>query len=139
MSSKSTYPSEGTDSRILRGYCGPERSATQPKLYLGPEPVPKGYPAEDEWSVADVAKGMAEDLPCPRHSGAVIERPTLRCRQPPNSPPPGDVNEMGPIGKQGVKVGLKKTRPFFSKCTCQYPEMVEKKRRLDSVNLDPCN
>jgi len=86
VSSKPTYPSEGTDSRILRGYCGPERSATQPKLYLGPEPVPRGYLAEDEWSVADVAKGTAEDLPCPRHSGAVIERPTLRCRQSPNSP-----------------------------------------------------
>ena len=101
--------------------------------------MPRGCLAEDGWSVADMAMGMAEDLPCPRHSGAVIEGPTLRCRQPPNSPPPGDVNEMGPIGKQGVKVGLKKTRPFFSKCTCQYPEMVEKKRRLDSVSLDPCN
>ena len=101
--------------------------------------MPKGYPAEDKWSVADVAKGTAEDLSRPRHSGAMIERPILRWRQPPNNPPPGDENEMGPIGKQGVKVGLKKTRPFFSKCTCQYPEIVEEKRRLDSVNLDPCN
>ena len=66
--------------------CGLERSATQPKLYMGPEPVPRGYLAEDEWSVVDVAKGTAEDLPCPRHSGAVIERPILRCRQSPNSP-----------------------------------------------------
>ena len=119
--------------------CGPERSATQPKLYLGPEPVPRGYLAEDEWSVADVAKGTAEDLPCPRHFGAVIEKPTLRCRQSPDSPPPGDMNGMGPIGEPGVKVGLRKTRPFFSKCTCQYPEMIEKKRRLDDVNLGPCN
>ena len=67
-------------------HCGPERSATQPKLYLGPEPVPMGYLADDEWSVADVAKGTAEDLPCPRHSRATIERPTPRCRQSPNSP-----------------------------------------------------
>ena len=73
--------------RILNKYnCGPEGSATQPKLYLGPEPVPRRCLAEDEWSVADVAKGTAEDLPCPRHSGAVIERPTLRCGQSPDSP-----------------------------------------------------
>ena len=57
----------------------------------------------------------------------------------PKQLPEGDVSEMGSTGKQGVKVGLKKARPFFSKCTCQYPEMVEKKRRLDGVNLDPCN
>ena len=63
---------------ILVYYCGPERSATQPKLYLGPEPVPRMYLAEDEWSVADVAKGIAEDLPCPRHSRATRERPTPR-------------------------------------------------------------
>ena len=45
----------------------------------------------------------------------------------PKQPPLGDVNGMGPIGKQGVKVGLRKTRPFFSKCTCQYPEVINKK------------
>ena len=67
-------------------YCGPVRSATQPKLYLGPEPVPRGYLAEDEWSVTNVAKGTAEDLPYPRHSRATIERPTPRCRQSPNGP-----------------------------------------------------
>ena len=139
MSSKPTYPSEGTDSRILRGYCGPEGYATQPKLNLGPEPPSKWYPAEDEWSVADVAKGTAEDLSRPRHFGAMIERPILRCGKPPNNPPLGDKNERGPIGKQSMKVGLKKTRLLFSKCTCQYPGMVGKKRRLFSMSLDPCN
>ena len=119
--------------------CGPERSATQPKLYPGPEPVPRRCLAKGEWSVADVAKGTAEDLSRPRHSGSVIERPILRCRKPPNNPPLGDENERGPIGKQGVKAGLRKTRPFFSKCTCQYPEVINKKRRLDGANLDPCN
>ena len=63
---------------VVDKVCGPERSATQPKLYLGPEPVPRMYLAEDEWSVADVAKGTAEDLPCPRHSRATRERPTPR-------------------------------------------------------------
>ena len=77
---------ESHKSTIKKRNCGPERSATQPKLYLGPEPVPMEYLAEDEWSVADVAKGTAEDLPCPRHSRATIERPTPRGRQSPNSP-----------------------------------------------------
>uniref|UniRef100_A0A7N2LM88 Bulb-type lectin domain-containing protein n=1 Tax=Quercus lobata TaxID=97700 RepID=A0A7N2LM88_QUELO len=75
MSSKPSYPSEGTDSRILRGYCGSESSAVRPKLYLGPGPVPRRYLAEDKCSVAEAI---------------------------PKQPPQRDVNGMRPIGKQGV-------------------------------------
>ena len=48
MSSKPSYPSEETDSRILRGYCGSGKFTIRPNLYLGLGPVPRRSFAEDE-------------------------------------------------------------------------------------------
>ena len=75
---------------------GPRGLQSGPKLYLGPGPVPRRYLTEDEWSVAEVARGTAEDLPCPRHSRASMGRPTPWCRQSPNSPLKGMWTEWGP-------------------------------------------
>ena len=62
-SSKPSYPSEETDNRILRGYCGAGKFTIRPKLCLGPGPVPRMSCAEDERSMAGVPRGAAEDYP----------------------------------------------------------------------------
>ena len=56
----------------------------------------------------------------------------------PKQPPEGDVSGMGPTGKQGVKLDQGKCvpPPPRIKCTCQRPDPINEKRRLDGVNFD---
>ena len=51
----------------------------------------------------------------------------------PKQPPEGDVSGIGPTWRYGAKLVERKIRPLRIKCTCQRPDHVNEKRRLDGV------
>ena len=132
MSSKPSYLSEETDSRILRGYCGSRKFTIRPKLYLGPGPVPRRLCAEDEWLKAEVSRGPAEDYPVLGTPGLQWEDQRLGEGYPQTAPWRG-CEWNGAHREAGCKIGSRKIRPFRIKCTCQRPDPVNEKRRLDGV------
>ena len=134
MSSKPSYPSEETDSRILRGYCGSRKFTIRPKLYLGPGPVPRMSCAEDEWSMAGVSRGAAEDYPVlgtPR-----LQREDQRLGE---GYPQTALWRRCEWNKVHMEVrcvlGSRKICPLHIKCIGQHPDHVNEKRRLDGVTL----
>ena len=98
MSSKPSDPSEETDSRILRGYCGSGKFTIRPKLYLGPGPVSRRSCAEDEGSMVGVSRGTAEDYPVLGTPGLQWEDQRLGEGYS-QTAPEKDVSRMGPTGK----------------------------------------
>ena len=57
----------------------------------------------------------------------------------PQTAPSRGCERNGAHREAGCEIEPRKMRPLFSKCTCQYPEMINEKRRLDGVNFGPCN
>ena len=54
----------------------------------------------------------------------------------PKQPPEGDVSGRGAHRGAGRRIESRKTRPLRIKCTCQRPDPINEKRRLDGVNFD---
>ena len=70
--SKSSFPPEKADSRILRGYCGALRFGYHGPLHIGPKAhAEESIKSKDEWERPKSSRDYAED-------GHVLGRPTLK-------------------------------------------------------------
>ena len=103
MSSKPFYPSEESDSRILRGYCGARELMIRPTLYQGLGPVPRRVFAEDEWGKAE----MPGAQPRMTLSSALQDfkgKSNISLKAAPKKPPEEEAGRIGPTWGYGAEL-----------------------------------